>query len=243
MRVRSTREPRPAMLARRRRAGGGRARAAEDGVSPRPGLRHLRRRRRARARVLGGGTIARAVETAARPEAGRRDGMAAMRSRRPAARSMRAGRRSTTRSTTGSSPTRTGARRRPRRGPGPEILEVGVGTGLVPALLPGPEPRRSASTSPRPMLRQGGRQGAHGAAAACPRRRRDGRLPPRASPTRASTRSTVPFVITLVPDPEGALDECARVLQARRRIVISSKLGAGRAALSARLEEAVDAAR
>jgi phosphatidylethanolamine/phosphatidyl-N-methylethanolamine N-methyltransferase len=36
---------------------------------------------------------------------------------------------------------------------------------------------------------------------------------------------TVPFVITLVPDPEGALDECARVLKPGGALVISSKLG------------------
>ena len=34
-----------------------------------------------------------------------------------------------------------------------------------------------------------------------------------------------PFVITLVPDPEGALDECARVLKPGGEIVIASKLG------------------
>lgn len=37
---------------------------------------------------------------------------------------------------------------------------------------------------------------------------------------------TVPFVITLVPDPEGALDEMYRVLRPGGEIVIASKLGA-----------------
>ncbi len=37
---------------------------------------------------------------------------------------------------------------------------------------------------------------------------------------------TVPFVITLVPDPEGALDEMRRVLKPGGEIIIASKLGA-----------------
>ena len=37
---------------------------------------------------------------------------------------------------------------------------------------------------------------------------------------------TVPFVITLVPDPEGALDEMRRVLKPGGEIVIASKMGA-----------------
>ena len=46
-------------------------------------------------------------------------------------------------------------------------------------------------------------------------------------------------MITLVPDPEGALAECARVLKPGGEIVIASKLGAD-AGLVARLEEALD---
>jgi phosphatidylethanolamine/phosphatidyl-N-methylethanolamine N-methyltransferase len=49
----------------------------------------------------------------------------------------------------------------------------------------------------------------------------------------------LPFVITLVPDPERALDECARVLKPGGEIVIASKLGED-AGLQARIEEAVD---
>lgn len=37
---------------------------------------------------------------------------------------------------------------------------------------------------------------------------------------------TVPFVITLVPDPEGALDEIARVLKPGGEIIIASRFGA-----------------
>ena len=49
---------------------------------------------------------------------------------------------------------------------------------------------------------------------------------------------TVPFVITLVPDPEGALDECARVLRPGGALVISSKFGQDDG-LVARVEDAV----
>lgn len=37
---------------------------------------------------------------------------------------------------------------------------------------------------------------------------------------------TVPFVITLVPDPEGALDEMRRVLKPGGEIIVASKMGA-----------------
>ncbi|MGP9819363.1 class I SAM-dependent methyltransferase [Salinarimonas sp. NSM] len=48
----------------------------------------------------------------------------------------------------------------------------------------------------------------------------------------------VPFVITLVPDPEGALDECARVLKPGGEIVVASKLGRDRGPIAA-VEDAV----
>jgi len=37
----------------------------------------------------------------------------------------------------------------------------------------------------------------------------------------------LPFVITLLPDPEAALDECARVLKAKGSIIIASKISNG----------------
>ncbi len=48
----------------------------------------------------------------------------------------------------------------------------------------------------------------------------------------------MPFVITLVPDPEGALDEMRRVLRPGGEIVIASKLGADEGA-TAHIEAAL----
>ncbi len=49
---------------------------------------------------------------------------------------------------------------------------------------------------------------------------------------------SVPFVITLVPDPERALDEVARVLKPGGEIVIISRFGAERG-LQERIEAAI----
>jgi phosphatidylethanolamine/phosphatidyl-N-methylethanolamine N-methyltransferase len=49
---------------------------------------------------------------------------------------------------------------------------------------------------------------------------------------------SLPFVITLIPNPECALDECARVVRPGGEIVIASKLGDGRG-LQGAIEEAV----
>ncbi|MBW6422894.1 methyltransferase domain-containing protein [Rhizobium sp. XQZ8] len=49
---------------------------------------------------------------------------------------------------------------------------------------------------------------------------------------------SLPFVITLIPEPERALDECARVTRPGGEIVIASKLGDGRGIQGA-IEEAV----
>ncbi|WP_425374213.1 class I SAM-dependent methyltransferase [Neorhizobium lilium] len=48
----------------------------------------------------------------------------------------------------------------------------------------------------------------------------------------------LPFVVTLIPEPERALDECARVLRPGGEIIIASKLGDGRG-IQGRIEEAV----
>ncbi len=48
----------------------------------------------------------------------------------------------------------------------------------------------------------------------------------------------LPFVVTLIPDPERALDECARVLRPGGEIIIASKLGDGRG-LQGAIENAV----
>lgn len=48
----------------------------------------------------------------------------------------------------------------------------------------------------------------------------------------------LPFVITLIPDPERVLDECARVLRPGGEIILASKLGDG-IGLQGAIEEAV----
>jgi phosphatidylethanolamine/phosphatidyl-N-methylethanolamine N-methyltransferase len=107
---------------------------------------------------------------------------------------------------------------------GPDILEVGVGTGLVLRYYP-PAARVVGVDLSEPMLQKAVEKVAgqrlaqvRGLAAmdAC-------RL---GFPDQRFDAVGFPFVITLVPDPEGALDEAARVLKPGGEIVIASKLGA-----------------
>jgi phosphatidylethanolamine/phosphatidyl-N-methylethanolamine N-methyltransferase len=108
--------------------------------------------------------------------------------------------------------------------PGRSILEVGVGTGLVLRYY-GHDTKVAAIDLSVPMLRKSvekiGVQGLRhvaGVAAmdACKLGFADATF----------DAVTVPFVITLVPDPEGALDEIARVLKPGGEIVIASRFGA-----------------
>jgi phosphatidylethanolamine/phosphatidyl-N-methylethanolamine N-methyltransferase len=107
---------------------------------------------------------------------------------------------------------------------GSEILEVGVGTGLVLRYYP-PTARVVGVDLSEPMLQKAvekvsGQQlsQVRGLAAmdACRLGFADQRF----------DAVAFPFVITLVPDPEGALNEAARVLRPGGEIVIASKLGA-----------------
>jgi phosphatidylethanolamine/phosphatidyl-N-methylethanolamine N-methyltransferase len=108
--------------------------------------------------------------------------------------------------------------------PGRRILEVGVGTGLVLRYY-GQDTQVAAIDLSVPMLRKSvekiGAQGLRhvaGVAAmdACKLGFADATF----------DAVTVPFVITLVPDPEGALDEIARVLKPGGEIVVASRFGA-----------------
>jgi phosphatidylethanolamine/phosphatidyl-N-methylethanolamine N-methyltransferase len=120
---------------------------------------------------------------------------------------------------------------------GPDILEVGVGTGLVLPYYP-PDARVVGVDLSEHMLRKAAakvreRSLAHvrliAAMDAC-----------RLGLADASFDGVaVPFVITLVPDPEQALSECARVLKPGGIIAISSKLGRDAGPL-ARIEDALD---
>lgn len=119
---------------------------------------------------------------------------------------------------------------------GPSILEVGVGTGLV---------LRYYATGTRvigvdlseAMLGKArekvlGEGLSHVAGVACMDACRLGH------PDASFDAVTFPFVITLVPDPEGALDEAMRVLKPGGELVIASKLGDD-TGLVPRIEDAV----
>lgn len=107
---------------------------------------------------------------------------------------------------------------------GPQILEVGVGTGLVLPYYP-KGTRVSGIDLSFEMLQKAVEKkvtrgldqvGLLAAMDACRLGFADATF----------DAVTVPFVITLVPDPEGALDEMRRVLKPGGEIVIASKLGA-----------------
>lgn len=120
---------------------------------------------------------------------------------------------------------------------GPDILEVGVGTGLVLPYYPG-EARVVGVDLSEDMLRKAAekvraRPLPHvkliAAMDAC-----------RLGFADASFDAVaVPFVITLVPDPEQALAECVRVLRPGGVVAIASKLGYD-AGPWTRIEEALD---
>lgn len=106
---------------------------------------------------------------------------------------------------------------------GPQILEIGVGTGLVLRYYPQTASVIGVDLSEAMLARahdnivQDGLAQVGGVAAmdACRLGFADGKF----------DAVTFPFVITLVPDPEGALDEAMRVLRPGGLIVIASKLG------------------
>jgi phosphatidylethanolamine/phosphatidyl-N-methylethanolamine N-methyltransferase len=119
---------------------------------------------------------------------------------------------------------------------GNDILEVGVGTGLVLRYY-GAGTRVIGVDLSEDMLRKAhekitalrlGHVAGVAAMDAC-------RL---GFPDARFDAVTFPFVITLVPDPEGALDEAARVLRPGGEIVIASKLS-GDSGPVARIEEMV----
>jgi len=107
---------------------------------------------------------------------------------------------------------------------GPRILEVGVGTGLVLPYYPKGTNVTGIDLSYEMLLKavdKKVRRGLHQVGLLCAM---DAcRL---GFADESFDAVTVPFVITLVPDPEGALDEMHRVLKPGGEIIIASKLGA-----------------
>lgn len=119
---------------------------------------------------------------------------------------------------------------------GTEILEVGVGTGLTLPLYPagcrvtGIDISEAMIARARVKVARDGLRhvrrlevmDAHSLAFA----------------DRSFDAVCLPFVITLIPDPERALDECARVPRPGGEIILASKLGTG-VGLQGAIEEAV----
>ena len=104
------------------------------------------------------------------------------------------------------------------------ILDVGVGTGLELPYFAGQTTVVGVDLS-EPMLRKcaGQRVNARGARSACGPA---GRWTPRASPFPTRVDAVVaPYVMTVVPDPDRALDEFARVVKPGGEIVLVNHVG------------------
>lgn len=114
---------------------------------------------------------------------------------------------------------------------GDEILEVGVGTGLVLPYYPARTRVTGVDLSAAMLRKAAAKNFAHVRGLACMDACRLGFADATFDAVNA------PFVITLVPDPEGALTEIARVLKPGGEIVIASKFGA-EGGLQAKIEEA-----
>jgi len=118
---------------------------------------------------------------------------------------------------------------------GPDILEVGVGTGLVLSYYPA-DARVVGVDLSEPMLRKAAEKVSERALTQV-------KLIAAMDASRLGFADArfdavaLPFVITLVPDPERALAECARVLKPGGEIVLANHFGQEEGPL-ARLEEA-----
>lgn len=119
---------------------------------------------------------------------------------------------------------------------GPDILEIGVGTGLSLPYYPAHARVVGVDLSEAMLGLAAQKVAAAGmsqvrllaAMDAC-------RL---GFPDDAFDAVSAQFVITLVPDPEGALNECARVVRPGGEIIVASRLGA-EAGMQAAVEQAI----
>ncbi|MBB3659662.1 phosphatidylethanolamine/phosphatidyl-N-methylethanolamine N-methyltransferase [Rhizobium sp. BK650] len=121
-------------------------------------------------------------------------------------------------------------------GAGTDILEIGVGTGLMLSYYP----RRSRVTgidiSEHMIAKAREKVARHKLFHVRQLQVMDAHA--LAFEDRSFDVVCLPFVITLIPEPERALDECARVLRPGGEIILASKLSDG-AGLQGAIEEAV----
>jgi phosphatidylethanolamine/phosphatidyl-N-methylethanolamine N-methyltransferase len=119
---------------------------------------------------------------------------------------------------------------------GPDILEVGVGTGLVLPHYP-PHCRVTGIDLSEHMIAKA-REKVERRTFTHVKALRVMNAQHLDFADRSFDAVCLPFVVTLIPEPEKALDECARVLKPGGEIIIASKLGDGRG-IQGRIEEAV----
>jgi phosphatidylethanolamine/phosphatidyl-N-methylethanolamine N-methyltransferase len=122
---------------------------------------------------------------------------------------------------------------------GKRILEIGVGTGLVLPYYPQHCSIIGVDLS-FPMIKRAQKKiGARGMPDVAGLSVMDAAH--LALPSESFDAVTFPFVLTLIPKPEAALDEALRVIRPKGRIIITSRFGA-EGGLQARIEEKIEPA-
>lgn len=119
---------------------------------------------------------------------------------------------------------------------GRDILEIGVGTGLVLPHYPAQCRVTGIDISEHMIAKAREKVARDGLAHVAALKVMDAHQ--LAFDDQSFDAVSLPFVITLIPDPERALDECARVLRPGGEIIVASKLGNG-LGLRGAIEEAM----